>query len=175
MKPKIGLFLFKESFNILEILNLLIKWYEFGSNYTHAVYIHEDYSISEADWKVWYRISPLVNHKPEDKLDIYELTHEISLEQYNKIDEFLKQQKDKGYDVIGLLSFLLRINLDNPNRWFCSELVFAAFDYADIKLLNNVKAWEVSPQNLSESLLLTKVETITAGELQMRYLNKTKT
>jgi hypothetical protein len=61
--------------------------------------------------------------------------------------EWLDSQQDKRYDYLGILGFFWPKNLEDPNRWYCSELcIRAAFWLRVIK-----KVWfRISPRRMSK-------------------------
>lgn len=67
---------------------------------------------------------------------------------------FCFQHLGAGYDWTSVLRFVSRRQGRNATRWFCSELVFAAFESAGIRLLERTRAELVSPAMLSLSPLL---------------------
>jgi len=67
------------------------------------------------------------------------------------ITEFLLGEVGKKYDFVGVLRFMSRRNKNNPDRWFCSELVFAAFAAAGVDLLKRIQAYQVAPVTLVTS------------------------
>lgn len=146
----------------ISFISKLIRYYQFGYPYTHAFYIHDinNLIITEA-WhlplrrggRVYYKAPITLNHSKGTEITIYSLN--ITKEQKEKIEKFLEEQKDKKYDYLGLLSFPFRnCNFNNKKRWFCSELVYAAFLSAGIELLRNVKPCEVDIKTLLSSPLL---------------------
>lgn len=72
-----------------------------------------------------------------------------------KMRDFLDDQVGKPYDLNSLLRFLTRKQEARKARgkWFCSELVFAAFQDAGIDLLHNIEPYQVSPAHLSWSTI----------------------
>lgn len=73
------------------------------------------------------------------------------------IEDFLNKQIGKSYDYMLVLGFLLytsELNRKKRNKWICSELVFAALRKANIKLLDRIEAWKISPTILSYSPIL---------------------
>jgi len=77
----------------------------------------------------------------------------IELEYFNVLDavDFFEEQYGMGYDWWGIiLSQLFKTQLDNRQKWFCSELVYAGlvegryFEGADADL----NPANVSPKNL---------------------------
>lgn len=66
---------------------------------------------------------------------------------------FANSQVGKKYDWLGIFRFLTRNKEQDPARWFCSELVFAAIDYSGPNLLERVPAYKVSPEGIRRSPL----------------------
>jgi uncharacterized protein YycO len=60
-----------------------------------------------------------------------------------KVFEWLQTQVGKKYDALGILSFILRKNYEDKDKWFCSELVAHALGI-------KYKPWRLSPQFLSQ-------------------------
>ncbi len=79
-----------------------------------------------------------------------------------QIIRFLHRQLDKPYDYRMVLRFISRRSQDRRTvgKWFCSELVYAAFQKAGINLLARTEPWEVSPGLLARSPLLTYITTL---------------
>lgn len=67
---------------------------------------------------------------------------------------FAAAQVGKGYDWWAIVRFISRRHMPDNDRWFCSELVFAALAEAGVHLLHRTPAWAVSPAMLSTSPLL---------------------
>lgn len=66
---------------------------------------------------------------------------------------FLEAQLGKKYDYTMVIRFITREQETRASsgKWFCSELVFAAFLAAGIALLARTEAWEVCPGLLARS------------------------
>lgn len=83
------------------------------------------------------------------KLPSRTLRHEIktincSNEQKRKFEEFMLSQVGKKYDWKAYLGFLYpKGHFENPEKWFCSELIFEALNYAGIKMFNEDLGSEV--------------------------------
>lgn len=60
-----------------------------------------------------------------------------------KVYEFLISQVGKGYDALGIFSFIIRKNYEDKDKYFCSELVAKALGII-------YKPWRLSPQFLSQ-------------------------
>lgn len=71
--------------------------------------------------------------------------------------EFAKAQLGKDYDYTMVARFISRRqeSRSTSDKWFCSELAFAAIRKAGIELLRGTEPWEVSPGLLARSPLLT--------------------
>lgn len=82
----------------------------------------------------------------------------VTDEQFAAMHGFLEEQVGKRYDYGSVLRFLSRRQESRrgSGKWFCSELVFAAFAKAGIRLLARVEPWAVSPGLLSMSPLITE-------------------
>lgn len=66
---------------------------------------------------------------------------------------FLNAQVGKGYDYTMVARFVTRRQASRRtcNRWFCSELVYAAFLVGGRPIFERTEPWEVSPDLLSRS------------------------
>ena len=80
----------------------------------------------------------------------------ITEEQMVQMMDFLDNQIGKSYDYGSVLRFISRRqeSRKGSGKWFCSELVFAAFREAGVQLLKRVEPWAVSPGLLSLSPLI---------------------
>lgn len=83
---------------------------------------------------------------------------DMTAQQETDVLEFLRRQVGKDYDYTMVARFISRRQESRKSRgkWFCSELVFAAFQHAGVDLLARCEPWEVSPGLLSRSPLLTE-------------------
>jgi hypothetical protein len=79
-----------------------------------------------------------------------------------KIWFWAKDELAKDYDYTMVARFVSRrqASRTESDKWFCSELVFAALRKAGIELLRDVEPWAVSPGLLAKSPLLNFVKTI---------------
>jgi uncharacterized protein YycO len=85
----------------------------------------------------------------------------LSPQQKLDIETFLRAQIGKKYDYWSVLMFVFLSNKPrkkDSERWFCSELVFAAFVFGGIALLNNIPAWKVAPMTLATSTIMFLVQ-----------------
>ncbi len=132
-----------------------IRWRTW-SDYSHAAWVREDGSVIEA-WTNGVRCvtSPLDDHTPGTPIDFFDVA--ITPDQRRQVEAFLMWQLGKPYDHTAILGFLTRAKSENPDRWFCSELVFAACKSAGVELLKRIPAWKVCPGTLSLSPMLSEV------------------
>ena len=143
----------------------LIKWWQFGFPYTHVFYIIDEnpFSSNPEVIEAWhqpilkgggvYQCKLSKNHTEGTVFSVFSV--EVSYDQKQKIEKFLKEQVGKKYDFLGLLGFPLRQKkIGKNNKWFCSELVFQAFLMAGVELLRYTNPQEVSPRLLLKSTRL---------------------
>ena len=97
-------------------------------------------------------------HLTENALDNSEIVATFDVKttarQKDIIESFLRDQIGKKYDYLSIIGFVVYASGDGRKqygKWFCSELVFAAFKKAGIRLLQRVEPWKVSPTILSYS------------------------
>lgn len=62
----------------------------------------------------------------------------------------------KDYDFSGLISFASDVDQNNPDHFFCSELVMACYRFAGVELLKRIQAAFVSPAALWVSPILER-------------------
>lgn len=92
-----------------------------------------------------------------------QLRHQKPITNQHRIwmDEFLSRQIGKGYDWLGVFGFTFlspSSNHGHANRWFCSELVAACYEYAKRPLLKRTKPSLISPSDIVESPVLCIVD-----------------
>jgi hypothetical protein len=141
----------------------LIRKFQQGFPYTHIAYVlepdKENPLVIEA-WHQPYRFTfkpPFLtgggvyqyyfapNHTPGTEFTIFSI--EVTPEQKEKIENFLIEQLGRSkYDFKGILGFATFSDYQNPNKWFCSELVYAAYKQAGVELLNFIEPYKVTPR-----------------------------
>jgi len=78
--------------------------------------------------------------------------------QYTRFFKFLEDQKGKDYDIISIFGFFFhKRQWHDKNKWFCSELIAAASEYAGVRLLN-FHTNRVTPIDLIKSLKVWEVK-----------------
>ena len=140
----------------------LIRW-QTRSEFSHAAVIDENGAVYEAATsgvRSWKAIQSddgglYATLKKKFGADLEIFTVETSPDQDRAILQFLWRQLSKRYDFTMILRFVTRQQeaRSSTGKWFCSELVFAAFQQAGINLLERCEPWEVSPGLLALSPL----------------------
>lgn len=133
------------------------------SAYSHASWIspNGDYEVESWIHGVQWEPGLGSNHTPGTVVDLFQV-RDITVEQDDHVEAFLRDQVGKDYDWTGLFNFITRKpqTPEQQDKWFCSELIFAAHASAGIRLLRDIAYWKVSPGLLSLSPLLELVRTI---------------
>jgi ribosomal protein S17E len=128
--------------------SLIKKWTK--SEYFHVEIIIDGYWYS-ADTK-----RGLIKRKLKPLKDSYDyLTVFPSTCQENKrlAAEFIDSQVGKKYDWAAIyLTQLLKIGIENKDRWFCSEIVAKVLQILQIREFVNTKPSLMSPQDVFYSL-----------------------
>ena len=87
-----------------------------------------------------YRDFPSVTHKKFRSVDVTD-------EQYEKFYKFMHDRVGEGYDWRAYLGFLIFKNTHSSDKWFCSEIVQAAFLHAGINVLENALPYYCMPRD----------------------------
>lgn len=121
--------------------------------YSHVGVLTEEGYVIEA-WHiggVCFNAHLGMVHAENTPVDIYRVPG-LTRGHNAEILQWLKQQCGKGYDYRSVARFISRReqSAEDRDRWFCSELVMAAFNHAAFPLLT-CPAWKVSPEVLSWS------------------------
>jgi len=141
--------------------NLISKLIQFQSRseYSHAA-IEIDGNLYEAVGKgvVKMPVGVALMHYAKTPYDKFECIWPIVNNNKKQIKDFLEEQIGKKYDFTMLIRFLTRQqeHRKSKQKWFCSELVFAAINKA-VPILKNIEPWMVSPAMISYSPYLRKV------------------
>lgn len=145
------------------LIGTLIRW-QTRSPYSHASIVLRQAAVIESREGIGVRWLSKLQPAAGEQIDLFAV--ELTIDQANKLEAFLLAQLGKRYDWSSVLRFVSRRQASRRSRevWFCSELVFAAFQHVGINLLARTEPWEVSPGLLSRSPLITPVRT-TQGHL----------
>ncbi len=129
----------------------LIRW-QTRCAYTHAAILRPDGQVLEAREFAGVQLVPYAV-RPGEIVDHFRVAG-LTAQQWREVLDFGERRLGRGYDYLGVLRFLSRRSGGNPDRWFCSELVFAALETAGLPVLSRIHAVEVSPALLARSPLL---------------------
>jgi uncharacterized protein YycO len=135
------------------LLNSLIRW-QTRSHYAHAsVLLHDDDNVIVQSLPgKGVHVTRLDDWRGVDR---FHISTGIPFEAVTS--QFLLNQVGKKYDYSSIFRFLTREKAHNDRRWFCSELVFAAFAAGGCRLLNCQEAYKISPALLALSPYLVKL------------------
>lgn len=151
----IKIYLFKNT----NILSKLICW-QTRSPYSHAA-ISVDGVAYESVRTGVKRLSEtsMLEHYSGIEYDIFEFVNPPNSIKESEVQNFLGKQVGKSYDISMIIRFLTRDQetRKSKEKWFCSELVYAAASKVT-PLLNGVEPWMASPAMISYSPLLKKRE-----------------
>jgi uncharacterized protein YycO len=123
-------------------------------NYSHVAFLLEDGSVIEAKPFKGVRKIPnlFFERSPKQIIELY--TAHLTDEEELIIKNFLHKQIGKSYDYMSVLGFIINKSekgRKKTKRWLCSELVFCAFKKVNIKLLERIDQWAVTPVLVSYS------------------------
>jgi uncharacterized protein YycO len=137
------------------VISKLIRW-QTRSNYSHASLLFPDGTHLESREFVGVRWHKKFTPNPGEQVDQF-VGPPLSEQQYDAIVRFALEQVQKPYDYTMVARFVSRrqASREESGKWFCSELVYAAYASAGIHLLRDTQPWEVSPGLLGRSPLLT--------------------
>lgn len=90
-------------------------------------------------------------HRRGTRVDCFELKQGLTARETVQLRLFFGTQLGKGYDWRGVAHFITRRSTDNPDKWFCSELVFAGLKRVNVTLLERVEQHKVYPGMLAYS------------------------
>lgn len=132
------------------LISALIRWQTRG-RYSHAALLLPDGRIVEAWSGDGVRVKRLTDWSGVDCYMIPGMT----AAQWDDAIAFALDQLGKGYDYWAIVRFISRERMPDNDRWFCSELVFAAIEHAGVRLFERTHSWSISPGTLEISPLLS--------------------
>lgn len=140
-------------------LSRLIRWWT-RTPYSHAAWVCASGEVIEAwDGGVRKVANLSAQHAPGTVVDVFDVEG-LTTEKRAEVELFLDSQLGKGYDVLGFLRFLFRGEDDDPDKWFCSELVQAALEQAGIPPLVRVQDHVIAPGFLAWSPRLSPSHSV---------------
>ena len=135
------------------VISSLIRWQTRGA-YSHAAILRPDGTIIESWQGAGVRIKDITDWRGVDRFDVPLMSPEM----WASALTFADSMVGSGYDYWAIARFVSRARMPDNQRWFCSELVFAALAHAGLPPLARVEPWAVSPGVLATSPYLRKVE-----------------
>lgn len=136
------------------LVSRLIRWQTRGF-YNHAALVWRGQVIEAREFEgVVTRKASTLQAEPLVHLYASGCDEETS----RRIWSFALARLGYKYDYRMVTRFVSRLpaNEAQQEKWFCSELVFAAFREGGVCLLENIEPWAVSPSMLSLSPLLKR-------------------
>jgi len=104
----------------------------------------------------------LAVHTPGTPVDVFRITGDYD---EDRVRAFCGLQLGKKYDFGAVARFMTRRKARDNNKWFCSELVAAAFAVGGLDLLNERVAHSyLAPRDIALSPLLDFEKTIKGDE-----------
>lgn len=134
-----------------------IRW-QTRSRYAHAAILTSDGTLIESKGNTG--VHAVAGWKKTEDAELFQVGgFGLTDREENAAVGWLSEQIGKPYDYLMVARFLDREqeNRKSSGKWFCSELVFAAYQKAGINLLRDTEPWEVSPGMLARSPLLVPV------------------
>jgi len=131
------------------LISALIRWQTRGQ-YSHAALLMPDGRIVESWQGDGVRVKTLADWRGVERYTV----PSMSAAQWDEALAFARAEVGKGYDYRAIVRFVSRRKMRADDRWFCSELVFAALAHAGVPLFARIEPWAVSPGLLAISPML---------------------
>jgi len=155
----------------LSVVSKAIKW-QTRSPVSHVA-IQRGYGHETQTIEAWHKPFPRGNvhlhqgeggefklHTPCTEVETY-ICPQLTNQQEQLMWGWLKSEVGVAYDFRMVFRFLPRWGATegSEDKWFCSELIAAAFEQAHLPLLLRTPSFEVSPGLLRRSPLLSHIRT----------------
>lgn len=130
-----------------KFMHKVIRWWT-KSHYSHVqIKVGDTWTSAEQVGVVEFKHSI-----EEHAYDILDYTLECTEEQYANYLEFKEDTLGAGYDYTGIvLSQILPLDVDNPRRWFCSEVTTQILKIlGDPKVATVKRPNELAPGDLAK-------------------------
>lgn len=146
-------------------ISSVIRWFQFGNEITHTFYCLPNTDLNNPEvieaWHLPIRTFGGVRRGRFYRDDITKKYFyvEVTKEQADRFYQFMLDRVGKHrYDYLGILGFAIRSkDVQRGDSYFCSELLFEAFQHIGINLLNYTQPQRVSPELLVRSPLLKEL------------------
>ena len=141
-KKKVKIILFKGR----GLFSKLIQW-RTNSKYSHAAILLPDGETIIESWQgAGVRKKKITDWEDTETFNV---DYDPFYTQF--IIDFLEAQIGKDYDYLGAIGIALNKNIHNKNKFFCFKLVFSAFQYIGVDLLDRTEAHECTGNLLYRS------------------------
>jgi len=142
-------------------MSRMIRGFNWG-DYSHVAWLDDNTMECIEAWiPGGVRLVKSVNeqHTPGTQVDFF--ITQTTPEQEKQVRAFLEAQVGKAYDYLGILNFVTRrpAGESGVEKWFCSELIMAAYQSIGVNLLERIPAWKVSPSMLITSPCLELIDS----------------
>lgn len=135
------------------IFSLAIRLLTF-SNFSHVDAVLPDGRLLGATFKKGVH----VHHTKYSSIKRFKINFDNDI-QVEAFYEFLRQQIGKKYDVLSLFGFILRNRKwHEEEKWFCSELIAAAAEYAGVQLVR-YQTNRVTPMDILKSIRVSEYDS----------------
>lgn len=131
------------------LISEAIQWY------THSKYSHIRIAISETEFieATWPRVRKGNISELKKGYTIKTPIYPLTADEQAELVAFLESKIGAKYDWRGLISFIIRKQVQNKVWFFCNELAEEAYIYIKRKLVGGDPAWH-TPDDLMHSLFL---------------------
>lgn len=119
------------------------------SRYSHAAIVLPENDVIDTDHPQGVTMRKLDDLLTESSA--YEII-KVPVKNPKAAYDFLRSQIGKPYDYGGVFSFIVKRNWQDPDKWFCSELVTQALIQAKADGLEFTEARKVTPEDLYNDL-----------------------
>lgn len=126
-----------------KLFDKLIRWWT-GGKYSHCeLQFSDGISFSADAWENRVRFE-VIHYNPAnwDCVDV-----KLTAKEEIAVRAFCDSQEGKGYDWLGIIGFIFPLVVEDPLRWFCSEVCVEALKM--VGKLKGVASRTVHPSSLA--------------------------
>ena len=153
-------------------VDTLICWFSW-SDYYHASWIDWEGDKSEWESKPFHGVCHNQrwgqNAPKGSVIYLYDFNRPQTPEELKATLAYFESRKGKGYDYRGIFGFMARRAVANPDKDFCSELVFDGCEDGGKLLLQDREGFQVPPEGIAESTIIHCVGRLIVGDGDRLY------
>lgn len=136
----------------------LIRWQTWGSVAHSALWFPDPQLGGQIVEAVLSGVIVRTQANPfSEPAEVYDVAGAVN---WNHAQNYANNQVGKPYDIKGLFQFVARSGSDDPDSWFCSDLVFESVWQGGVLLVARVPRCKVSPEQLRRSPLLVRATNL---------------